>query len=147
MVDEVVFKSIYADWDPQRCHFNKALLLRCTGCRCSQRVLIAERESTTCRSRIGHERCGVFLDLLRVKSTFALGIMDPHQPLPHAKEVKLQCGGLQALSAALPQVDARDVDALLEAAIREFGAMETLSFEPVVRSISAYMVPKRRGGT
>lgn len=145
-MDEKEFKEIYGGYDPQRCHFNKAILLGCAGCSRSQRVLIAEREALSCLSRAGHERCGAILANLREKAVFALGITHAGQSLPHGKQVKVECGGLAALArlagAALPD----DIDASLQHLERAPGGLEAIPYGEVVRSISHFMVRKRGRG-
>lgn len=145
-MDEKEFKEIYGGYDPQRCHFSKAILMGCAGCSRSQRVLIAEREAISCLSLAGHERCGVILSALKEKAVFALGITHASGGLPHGKQVKVECGGLAALArlsgAALPD----DVDASLQVLERVPGGLDAIPYGEVVRSISHYMMRKRGRG-
>ncbi|AHF00034.1 hypothetical protein [Thioalkalivibrio paradoxus] len=144
-MEENEFKTIFSGYDPQRCHFNKAILLGCAGCSRSQRVLIAEREALSCLSRAGHARCGELLGLLREKAAFALGITQVGQRLPHGKEMKVECGGLQALSALSGHADPGDIDAILQAAIRQYGSLAEIPYGEVVRAVSRYALRKRSG--
>jgi hypothetical protein len=144
-MDEDIFKDIFQGYDPQRCHFAKAVLLRCAGCSRSQRVLIAEREAISCLSRAGHGRCGTMLPLLREKALFALGLTHGGQSLPHGKEMKVQCGGLSALAELLNVSAPGDIDALLQAAEKAFGSLVAIPYGDVVRSISRYSLRKRSG--
>jgi len=145
-MDEKEFKEIYGGYDPQRCHFNKAILLGCAGCSRSQRVLIAEREAISCLSRAGHERCGAILAALREKAVFALGMTHTGKHLPHGKQVKVECGGIAALArlsgAALPD----DIDGTLQQLERAPGGLDAIPYGEVVRSISHYAVRKRGRG-
>jgi hypothetical protein len=145
-MDETEFKEIYGGYDPQRCHFNKAILLGCAACGRSQRVLIAEREAISCLSRAGHERCGVVLSTLREKSLFALGMTHAGQSLPHGKQVKVECGGLAALAGLAGFVLPDDVDACLQQLERGAGGLEAIPYGEVVRSISHYSLRKRSRG-
>jgi hypothetical protein len=142
-MDEDEFKNIYGNYDPQRCHFAKAILTRCAGCARSQRVLIAEREAISCLSRAGHERCGTILPLLREKALFALGLRHSEQRLPHGKEMKVECGGLGALAGLLGAAGPDDVDALLQDAEKTYGAVERIPFGEIVGAISRYSLRKR----
>lgn len=144
-MDEDAFKNIYGGYDPQRCHFAKAILTRCAGCARSQRVLIAEREAISCLSRAGHERCGTVLPLLREKALFALGLTHSEQRLPHGKEMKVECGGLGALAGLLEAAAPDDVDALLQRAEKAYGAVERIPFGEIVGAISRYSLRKRSG--
>lgn len=71
------------------------------------------------------------------------------QKLPHAKEIKIQCGGLLGLDLMvydlkleLPAV--RDVHGLVDGAIAKFGALEALPFSEIIKSISTYESRHRR---
>lgn len=147
-VDENEFKEIFSGYDPQRCHFNKAILLGCAACSRSQRVLIAEREAISCLSRSGHARCGDVLLALREKAAFALGMTQSGPNLPHGKEVKVECGGLAALVQLAEASSASDIDAVLQEVVRRFGESEAFPYGEIVRSISRYSLRKRgrRGG-
>ncbi len=145
-MDEKEFKEIYGGYDPQRCHFNKAILLGCAGCHCSQRVLIAEREAISCLSRAGHERCGAVLSNLREKAVFALGMTHAAQGLPHGKQVKVECGGLAALARVAGAALADDIDRSLQQLERAPGGLEAIPYGEVVRSISQYSLRKRGRG-
>jgi hypothetical protein len=143
VVDESEFRDIYSGYDPQRCHFNKAILLGCAGCSRSQRVLIAEREAISCLSRAGHARCGEILATLREKAVFALGMTQPGQSLPHGKEVKVECGGLGALASLAGASGPEDIDAVLQSATKRFGSPDELPYGEVVRSIARYSLRRR----
>lgn len=144
-MEEDVFKSVYRGYDPQGCHFGKAILTRCAGCSRSQRVLIAEREAISCLSRAGHQRCGAFLPLLRAKSVFALGLTQQEQNLPHGKEMKVQCGGVGALAELVGGNGTDDIDGLLQAAERRFGSFGHLPYAEIVRFVSRHTLRRRSG--
>lgn len=145
-MDEKEFKQIYGGYDPQRCHFNKAILLGCAGCSRSQRVLIAEREAISCLSRAGYQRCGEFLATLREKALFALGMTQAEQGLPHGKQVKVECGGMAALADLAGAVHAGDIDAILQIVEKDFEGIAQIPYGEVVRSISRFSLRKRSGG-
>ncbi len=142
-MDEKVFRNIYSGYDPQPCHFNKAIQLGCAHCSHSQQVLIAEREALSCLSRAGYARCGMLLDLLREKAAFALGMPQAGSGLPHGKEMKVECGGLQALAGLCDQTQGGDIDTLLDAAIQRYRSLAEIPYGEVVRSISRYSLRKR----
>jgi hypothetical protein len=71
--------------------------------------------------------------LLRSNFTFALGVTHSDDPLPHAKEMRLQCGGLIGLQYVVDgKVEVSDVAQLLDAAQQSFGELEQLPFQEVV---------------
>jgi len=144
-MDENEFRRVAGGYDPQRCHFAKAILMRCAGCSRSQRVLIAEREAVHCMSPAGHVRCGTLLPMMREKALFALGMAHAEQQLPHGKEVKVECGGLGALSQLLGHETPPDIDSLLQAAETTWGPPAAIPWDEIIRAISGYSLRRRRG--
>jgi hypothetical protein len=146
-MDEKEFKAIYTGYNDRPCVFAKALLSRCAGCSRSQRLNIAEREAMACTSAAAHQSCEELLPLLRAKALFALKLTHIEGPLPHGKEIKVQCGGLRGLRAAQePQADGpvTDVYSLVAAARADFGGLDALPYGEIVKAVVAYE-PRRRG--
>jgi len=144
-MDENEFRRVAGGYDPQRCHFAKAILMRCAGCSRSQRVLIAEREAVHCMSPAGHVRCGTLLPMMREKALFALGLAHAEPQLPHGKEVKVECGGLGALAQLLGHEDPPDIDTLLQVAETSYGSLDSIPYGEIVRAISRYSLRRRSG--
>lgn len=142
-MDENEFRRVAGGYDPQRCHFARAILMRCAGCSRSQRVLIAEREAVHCVSPAGHVRCGTLLRIMREKALFALGLAHAEQQLPHGKEVKVECGGLGALSQLLGHEDPPDIDTLLQAAETTWGPPAAIPWSEIIRAIGHYSLRRR----
>lgn len=149
-MDEVEFKQAHGEFNDRPCVFTKAVLMRCAACSRAQRLYLAEREAVGCHSPGGHARCAQMLAELRDKALFALRQTQPEQVLPHAKEVKVECGGLSALRAALqPEAEAiDDIHALLLRATEVYGDMHHLPYPAMMQAISHYTLRKRtrRGG-
>lgn len=145
-MDEKEFKHTYREYNERPCVFAKALLARCVGCARAQKLNIAEREAMACLSPAAHERCARLLPQMREKSLFALKLTHVEGPLPHGKEMKVQCGGLLGLHKAL-QVDTgervEDVQALLDTALANHGSIEQLPFSEIVKTIVAYKLRQR----
>ncbi len=126
------------------CAFEKALLAGHGGCPRAARHAIAEREALSCTSPSAAARCARFHELLRRNAGFALGLKSVDAALPHAKHMKLQCGGLDGLHAALMRegrID--DVGDLVEAAFVLYGGLEALPYSEIMRAVAAFRV--RRG--
>jgi len=71
---------------------------------------------------------------LRHNFTFALGILHIDGPLPHAQEMRMQCGGLKGLQFALDGSDqVRDVAALVEMAQQRYGELAELPYSLIVQ--------------
>lgn len=104
---------------------------------------IAEREIVACNNAEAHERCTALRDLFRHNFTFALGKPHIEGPLPHAQEMRMQCGGLKGLQFTLDgNADVNDVAALLGRAQQRYGNLAELPFSLIVQRANDYY--KRR---
>lgn len=70
-------------------------------------------------------------------------------PIPHAKDIKVQCGGLLGLQTQL-NIDVgyppiANVYALVVAAANRYGSFERLPYGEIVQSVVAYEPRRRRG--
>ncbi len=101
MVEENEYRSAYHAVNRRRCAFEKAILSHRCACVCSTRFYLADREGISCDSQRFHQRCSRFIALLRENSRFALRITAVEGELPHAKEIKVQNGGLLGLQRIL----------------------------------------------
>ncbi|MEO6974952.1 MAG: hypothetical protein ABI144_03620 [Gallionella sp.] len=73
-------------------------------------------------------------DLLRRNFTFALGKLHIDGPLPHAKEMRMQCGGLKGLQYMLDgNEEVSDVAALIGMAQQRYGNLAELPFSLIVQ--------------
>lgn len=146
-MEENEYRQMYRAAIPQRCLFEKAILSRHCACSQARRYALAEREAVACESSSGRVQCEAWLTLLRAKAMFTLQVRDSDQPLPHAKEIKVQAGGLLGLCEHVRggddkpwQSDARvsDVHALLGAACEQFDGLKNLPFDEIVRAVSHF---------
>ncbi len=151
-MEENEYRQMYRATIPQRCVFEKAVLSRHCACSQARRHSLAEREAVACESTVGREQCEHWLSLLRTKAVFALQIRSadstqPYAALPHAKEIKVQAGGLLGLCDVVDEPGAghwksetrvTDVYALLDAARKQFGGLESLPFDEIVRAVGRF---------
>ena len=147
-MDENAYRSAYDAANPLPCSFEKAILTRFCNCELARKINIAEREAVCCRSAGACADCGELHGLLRHNAMFTLKLI--HEgPLPHAKELKVQCGGLLGLQRALG-VDAADqtrvdnVFGLVAAAQKKYGSLSELPYSEIVQSIAAYEGRRRK---
>lgn len=140
MLDEDAYRSAREEADRLPCPFGKAILARCCGCRLSIRHCIAEREVASCSDQEAEASCLKLLDLLVEKSLFALKLGGGE--IPHAKAMKIQCGGLSGIALASGS-SAEDVSALVLRAVERFGSLEELPYSEIVKSVSAFELRKR----
>lgn len=146
-MEENEFKKTFRSVNNAPCIFAKAILRRCCACSRSQKLFIAEREAIACKSPGGRQRCEEVLEVLRDKAAFALKLSHIDSPLPHAKELKVQCGGMLGLEASLTHQSSElvgDIHQLLESAFAEYGTAENLPYTEVMRTITAYQSRKKR---
>ncbi len=161
-MDESAFRRVRDAMTPRPCAFEKAILARCCACSLAEGQNIAEREAVACGAPEAREQCAALRALLRQKSAFALKLTQVEGPLPHAKEMKVECGGLQGVQqAAAPaavvpaSVEALasgaqglplvlDVHSLVQACAEKFGGLANLPYSAIVQSVVAYRIRRRR---
>lgn len=134
-MDEAAYRQIYSEVIERPCAFEKAVLARCVACDRSERIQIAEREAVACQNAASLSRCTSLHDYLRRSFSFALGKVRDDTPMPHAQEMRVQCGGLKGLHSVLDDsVEVNNVDALLEAVLRKWGGLSDIPFSEVVHA-------------
>jgi len=138
-MDETAYRQALTSAIPRYCPFEKSLLTHCAACSKAEKHNIAEREVVACSSAVAHERCISLRDLLRHNFTFALGKLQINGPLPHAKEMRMQCGGLRGIQFILDGKDeVHDVAELLTTAEQRYGELADLPYSQIVQRASSY---------
>jgi hypothetical protein len=127
----------------QACVFAKALLARAASCELARRTSLGERELLECGSPVARINCGTLAALLHERARFALRLPGPGRPLMHVQALRLQCGGLGALRAALGGEQA-DVHRLVAQAHEVHGSLADLPWEQLVPALAAWQPPRRR---
>lgn len=147
MYDENAYRQTYTDINPLQCVFERGMLRRCLGCEHGIRRNIAEREAVGCRDKAAHELCGSFKVQLKHAAAFVLKLTHPDDPLPHAKELKLQCGGLLGLEGVLSDTSidqVSNVAGVLDTAITKYGSLDGLPYNDLIPSIRLFEPRPRR---
>lgn len=133
-MDETAYRQILSSSVPSACPFEKSILSGCAACSKAEKRNIAEREIVACNDAQALERCIALRNLFRINFTFALGRPHIDGPLPHAQEMRMQCGGLKGLQVMLDDSDqVTDVAELLEMSQQKFGSLSDFPFEQIVR--------------
>jgi len=133
-MDESAYRQVLSATVHGACPFEKSILSNCAACTRSEKRHIAEREVVACSDREAQERCTALRDHLRHNFTFALGRPHIDGPLPHAQEMRMQCGGLKGLQYAVDAGDeVMDVDALVVSAQRKFGDLAEIPYMLIVQ--------------
>ncbi len=142
-MDETEYRQTYREVNERRCVFEKAINARRCSCNKSQRFNLADREGVSCTGESSCNRCKQLLELLRNNASFALQMTSVPGPLPHAKEVKVQIGGMLGIQKLLQPEKSdddqvHDINGLAETAVQQFGSLENLPYSEIVKSIVAF---------
>lgn len=147
MVEEDEYRSTYHALNRRRCAFEKAVLSHRCGCVCSTRFYLADREGISCDSEKAHQFCRRFIALLRENAKFALRVTSLEGELPHAKEIKVQNGGLLGLQRVLrpdlPADTVSDVAGLVSRGNQIYGSPEQFPYREIVKSVVSFEARKR----
>ena len=148
-MEEKEYKDTYQSINERRCVFEKAITSRRCSCKQSQRFHLADREGIACKSASGNALCIEFLNRMRSNSRFALHLTHSDAPLPHAKEIKVQTGGLLGLQGLVfpdRAVDGSIENAIgvIDAAIQQYGRIENLPYDIIIQAIVRFEGRKKR---
>ena len=132
------------------CPFAKPILSTQYGCEYSTRYCVAERIGAACSSPQASQQCLALVQALRESARFTLKVTDTSGQLPFGKEMRILHGGLAGLHALLPEAGSEagkvaNIHALVQAVIAEYGTLQAIPYQQVVKSMSAYK-PVRRSG-
>ncbi len=147
MLDENAYREAYTTVNPLQCVFERAILCRCCGCEHSIRRNIAEREAAGCKDAPAHALCEALRNELRRASAFTLKLAHPDAPVPHTKELKLQCGGLLGVERAT-RPDASgpvaNIIGVLSAAEKRYDGLANLPYQEIIHAVHHYEPRPRR---
>jgi hypothetical protein len=149
-MDEQAFQEAYRATNPLACPFEKAILICRCACSEAQRINIAERDTVNCHDVSAQEDCSLLVGMLRHNAAFALKLTHADVVLPHAKYVKVQCGGLLGLQAAMwperaGEARVEDIRGLVLEAQERFGGLQDLPYSEIVRGIAGFEFRRRSG--
>lgn len=163
-MNEDEYKDVYNRVIGTKCVFEKSILLQFAQCELAEKRLLAEREAINC----GNESCQLrrhkFLGTLRQNARFSLQQTQADEPLPHAKELKVQAGGVFGLQQILEESDPTNllnlestterfnqtnkpvfnINQLLTTALSTFGRVDNLPYSDMVKTIIRFEVRKKR---
>jgi hypothetical protein len=148
-MEETEYRNTYQSINERRCVFEKSISSRRCNCKHSQRFHLADREGIACKSASGNALCIELLDRLRSNSRFALHLTHADAPLPHAKEIKVQTGGLLGLQRLVSPDRSADSNienaiGIIDAAIEQYGRIENLPYDIIIQDIVKFEGRKRR---
>ena len=147
MLDENAYRDAYATVNPLQCVFERAILCRCCGCEHSVKRNIAEREAAGCLNAPAHALCVELKKELRRVAAFTLKLANPDEPLPHTKELKLQCGGILGVARVVtPETTGpvTNIISVLLAATQQYGALANFPYQEIIHAVHTYEPRPRR---
>jgi len=149
-MEENEYRETYQDINTLPCVFERAILVRCAACEQAKRLYLAEREAVACRSIDAHIDCSKLQQLMHDNARFVLHQSQLDGPLPHAQEIRVQCGGISGLADLLERrrgdnsIDTDNIHGLVGSARKQFGGLAELPFQTVIQGIARWK-SRRRG--
>lgn len=148
-MDHDRFRDTYREMNERACRFEKSVLAGHCRCAEAERFNLAEREGVHCKSDLGHDQCEELVIQLRQQSRFTLKLNSGDEVLPHNKAMRLQVGGMRGLYLVVtgetdlpPQIE--NINGLIAEAIANFGSLDQLPYQEIIKQISAYKGRGRR---
>lgn len=151
-MEENQYRDTYHSINTCRCVFEKSINSRRCQCSLSHRFCLADREGVRCTVDLAQKRCQTLLKSLRNNAIFAMGLTRIDAALPHAKEVKVQTGGLLGLQLLLePQQPLasgiQDIHFLINQAIEHYHSIDEFPYDEIVKQITRFEGRVRRHRT
>jgi hypothetical protein len=148
-MEEQEYRDTYHKLNQRRCIFEKTISSRRCTCEKALRFHLADREGIACKSAAGNALCIELLNSMRHKARFALHLTRADAPLPHAKEIKVQTGGLLGLQSLLrpekpAQQNVDNVLGLINLALQRFGKLAELPYDGIIQSIVKFEGRRKR---
>jgi len=148
-MEEQEYKDTYHSLNKRRCIFEKTISSHRCSCEKALRFHLADREGIACKSAAGNALCSELLNDMRHKARFALHLTRADAPLPHAKEIKVQTGGLLGLQALLHpeksgQQNIGNVLGLIDLALQRFGRLAELPYDGIIQAIVKFEGRRKR---
>jgi len=139
-MEEQEYRDAYNSVNERRCVFEKTINSRRCSCEKSMRFHLADREGIACKSASGNALCIELLNSMRRNARFALHLTSAEAPLPHAKEIRVQTGGLLGLQGLLhpDKAEAANIDnviGLIDLAMQQYGRLQDLPYTVIVQAI------------
>ena len=143
--NEDAYHGTRKNLNPTPCEFEKAVLSLCVSCKLAENHLLAERETINCHDAKAQETCVRLRDVLRTNSAFVLKITtNMDAPLPHNKDMRVQCGGLKGLQKVVNgSEEVTNVRKLVTDVLARYVNLESLPYALIVQSISNFSIRKR----
>jgi hypothetical protein len=148
-MEEQEYRATYQTLNQRCCVFEKAINSRRCSCAQSARFNLADREGVACESDAGNALCIELLDTMRRNARFSLHITHADGPLPHAKEIRVQIGGLLGLRSShdpdrVKADSVHNINGLASQALERYRRIEDLPYELIVQTIVSFQGRRKR---
>ncbi|MDH3979727.1 MAG: hypothetical protein OEU91_04355 [Gammaproteobacteria bacterium] len=148
-MEEQQYKDTYQAINERRCVFEKTINSRRSACSKSVRFHLADREGISCKSASGNALCTELLMRMRSNARFALHMTHAEGQLPHAKEIRVQTGGLLGLQDLIhpeleDQQNVADIITTLDLALQRYDSLEQLPYDIIVQGIVKFEGRRKR---
>ena len=139
-MEEQEYRETYNAVNKRRCVFEKTINSRRSTCVRSRRFHLADREGIACTSASANALCTELLDHMRNNARFALHQTSATGPLPHAREIKVQTGGMLGLQALLfpektDHTNVENIIGIIDKALQNYSAFDKLPYDVIVQAI------------
>jgi hypothetical protein len=130
------------------CVFKAALMVGGFGCRNGRSVTRREGPDVACAEADAHGRCNELLSAMKAAALPAFGVEDDPLSMPHSVMVKIECGGLLALSRLLSPgggagATIEDVAALVDRTLAGYGDARQLPYGDMVEGMVSHKLRRR----
>jgi len=166
-MDEDQYRTTYKEMNPTRCYFEKLLLLRYGNCEQAKKLFLAEREAFSCNDAQAQRQCLQLIERLRSNARFSLQLTQVNGPLPHAKEIKVQVGGLFGLQQLLAEENLTQTEllhdndikfgeqaelhapienifAIVNQAVEQYKTLDAIPYNEIVKTIINFKILERK---
>lgn len=141
-MDEREFKKTYDSIRDFPCIFEKAILNRQANCSKVRRINLGEREGAACTEWQACKLCKDVLGEMRETARFILKATSIPGPLPHARELRVQVGGISGLQVAhdagMQGKKVEDISLVLSNAMKQYGSIESLPYQLIMQNIASF---------
>lgn len=147
-MEENRYRDTYHSINPLRCVFEKSINSRRCQCSLAERFNLADREGVRCTADLAQKQCNTLLETLRNKAIFVIQLTKIEGALPHAREIKVQTGGLLGIQGLIEPVENQtgkvtDIHGLINRAIDTYQSIDTLPYEVIIKNIKTFEGRKR----
>jgi len=147
-MEEDNYRNSYNNFVPVRCIFERSLLARHCMCSKAQQLNLAEREAIKCRGNEYQENCEKIYEHLLKNCQFVFHRTNPDEPLPFAKQIKLQSGSLHVLNQILYHSEnsgVNDVYQLLQDVLTKWSSFENIPIQELLKGVASFKVRNKKG--